>query len=398
MLKFLEYTGADATKMELRAVETAEFLSFGDKLFDSVNGSSKFNRSGKILRTSVDVKEEENVHTQFWKEAIKILDSTYCVNSTKRVVPPTIKNWKITLKNLLLLRTSLKSHGFNSFKPRLLNQDPLENFFGKIRQRGQRFINPTCSAFGQFYKSLLVNNLVSKHSVGSNCEDDNSNILLPLQKFIEQVLIQTFCRQCILIFLFFTNKFHYLQGLSKSKIMEQTETLELTIPEDFNQLKPLEEAAVAYVGGYIVKTKFTLKQCHTCCYNVLRRDNEDIGYLEDITKSKDLGGVQRKRLTYCNKPFIINLLKVYNIVRYILNIAPSAKGLLICITNVLYKHIDFNFKECSHTDNLFKSILHDFTKVLIYNYFNGVNNILNGKDNRKLPDVCPELFKEARKK
>ncbi|KAJ8911121.1 hypothetical protein NQ315_003296 [Exocentrus adspersus] len=103
------------------------------------------------------------------------------------MTPPTIKNWKRTLHNLLLLQTVLRKHGFTCFRPRFLNQDPLENFFGQIRQRGHPFVNPTCSAFGLFYKSLLVNNLVSKHSLGSNCEDDKLSILVPLQNFIQQV-------------------------------------------------------------------------------------------------------------------------------------------------------------------------------------------------------------------
>lgn len=58
---------------------------------------------------------------------------------------------------------------------RTFNQDPLENFFSSIRSYGIKNINPTCSSFLASYKSLLVNNFVSYHSDGANCEDDISD-------------------------------------------------------------------------------------------------------------------------------------------------------------------------------------------------------------------------------
>ncbi|KAJ8911123.1 hypothetical protein NQ315_003298, partial [Exocentrus adspersus] len=71
----------------LRATDTAEFLSFGDKLFDSVNGCSIFNKSGKTLKTRVDLTRAENVHRQFWKDAIQIFDSMHYLDNDKIVVP-----------------------------------------------------------------------------------------------------------------------------------------------------------------------------------------------------------------------------------------------------------------------------------------------------------------------
>lgn len=71
-------------------------------------------------------------------------------------------------------------------KTRNINQDPLENFFGMIRSHNRRNLNPTCSNFESSFKTLLINNLTGKHSIGNNCEEDtNKKILFSLQYFVE---------------------------------------------------------------------------------------------------------------------------------------------------------------------------------------------------------------------
>ena len=70
--------------------------------------------------------------------------------------------------------------------PRSFNQDPVENFFSSIRSHGVRNNNPTCSSFESSTKSLIINNLVSAHSVGANCESDESvGMLSNLKSFLD---------------------------------------------------------------------------------------------------------------------------------------------------------------------------------------------------------------------
>ncbi|XP_044742016.1 uncharacterized protein LOC123302987 [Chrysoperla carnea] len=149
--------------------------------------------------------------------------------------PPTFKNWVFTLENLILPTNTLKDLGIETLVPRFLNQDPLENFFGKVRQRGSRWSNPSCHAFGPFYKSLLVTNLVSKHSVGGNCEDDGSELLIPLQTFILQ---------------------------SENQERGEAEITAVEIPSEVlsHILNDLEKNAIAYVGGCILKN-IKIKKC-----------------------------------------------------------------------------------------------------------------------------------------
>ncbi|MBV2145392.1 MAG: hypothetical protein KTM48_01440, partial [Wolbachia endosymbiont of Pissodes strobi] len=159
-------TENETLTMDKSAAETASLLEFLDKLFDSLNGSS-FNPSpGKNLRSGVT---KSSPHKQFWLDALGILRTFRYRRNNMDFVPPSLRNLIRTLKNFQKVFQVLTDTGFSHIMPRTFNQDPLENFFGKMRQRGHRNINPTATEFIAFYKSLLVNGLTSKHSVGGNC-------------------------------------------------------------------------------------------------------------------------------------------------------------------------------------------------------------------------------------
>ncbi|CAH1382042.1 unnamed protein product [Tenebrio molitor] len=91
-----------------------------------------------------------------------------------KLITPSIKNWAHNIRACIYLRSKLFSLGFKRFAMRNFNQDPIENFFSCIRSHGVRNTNPNCSAFITTFKSLLVNNLVSRRSIGANCEEDES--------------------------------------------------------------------------------------------------------------------------------------------------------------------------------------------------------------------------------
>lgn len=155
-----------------KARGTADFLLFGDKLFDSVNGSLIDPEHGKSLRCAV---KEDSPHVDFWYEAIQVLQTVKYVPSGKSdYVPPTIKNWISTLHGFIYIWKKLKEVGFQYLLPRNLNQDPLENFFGCVRSHGVRNVNPSCDSFISSFKSLIINNFMSAHSPASNCEKDES--------------------------------------------------------------------------------------------------------------------------------------------------------------------------------------------------------------------------------
>jgi hypothetical protein len=168
-----------------KAVDTADLLLFFDKLFDSVNGSAQLPPPGKNLRCVVTQKSE---HISFWQSCLPIISSMYFTGEHSGVSkPPCLKNWVFSLRGLIYLTPKLFSANLTKFAPRCFNQDPVENFFSCIRNYGFRNTNPTCSSFITSCKSLIVNNFVSPHSAGANCESDESiGSLDNLRNFVEQ--------------------------------------------------------------------------------------------------------------------------------------------------------------------------------------------------------------------
>ncbi|KAI4468043.1 e3 sumo-protein ligase [Holotrichia oblita] len=153
------------------AGDTADFLLFFDKLFDSLNASTINVVEGKELRGAVT---NTSPHVEFWQYAVRYLENIKFFNR-KASQPPSVKNFIFTIKRIMYLRTTLSTTTNAKFLcTRHINQDPLENFFGCIRNHGARNINPTCHSFLLSLKTLLINNFLSPHSPGANCEEDDT--------------------------------------------------------------------------------------------------------------------------------------------------------------------------------------------------------------------------------
>ncbi|KAK9710416.1 Transposase protein [Popillia japonica] len=175
------------------ASDTADFLLFFDKVFNSINGSTIKPQNGKFLRCAVTSSSD---HMEFWNEAVRVLSTIKFLKEVTKAdgrkvitsVPPSIKNWISTLEGFKKIWKKLSDLGFEYLCPRNLNQDPLENFFGCIRSHGVRNITTTVASFISSYKSLIVNNFASPHSPGANCEEDNSDDALDsLKNFIYKI-------------------------------------------------------------------------------------------------------------------------------------------------------------------------------------------------------------------
>lgn len=160
-----------------------KFWIFLNKLFDSVNAHEI--KSNTPLRAAVT---ERSAHHSFWYSAIKELTNIKFIDkkTKKRVSAPSLNNWITTIKGFQKLWATVKKAGIKYLKTRNINQDPLENFFRMVRSHNRRNINPTCTNFESSFKTLLINNLTSKHNIGNNCEEDkNKKILFSLQHFVE---------------------------------------------------------------------------------------------------------------------------------------------------------------------------------------------------------------------
>ncbi|KAL1492252.1 hypothetical protein ABEB36_012729 [Hypothenemus hampei] len=165
--------------------DTAGAILFFNHLFDSVNGHSLKSKEAP-LRIAITDKTK---HIDFWEKAIKQLEEMRFVDKTTGKPlynSPTIRNWIQTIRGFQQLWCTLKERGFKTLRPRNINQDPLENFFGQIRTFGRANRNPTCAQFGTYYKALLITNLTTKSSNKTNCEENfNGELLVSLKSIFE---------------------------------------------------------------------------------------------------------------------------------------------------------------------------------------------------------------------
>lgn len=161
-----------------------------------------------------------------------------------------------------------------------------------------------------------------------------------------------------------------------------------------NILKDLEKNAIAYVGGGYILKNIKVKKCGVCKHNVFLQQEEENEFL-NFVREKEFGGAVVTRLNYINSQFLFNMTKVYNISKFILKNDPNKKHLLKVIT--VFQNVNFNFVECSHSTKLKFNIVHNFCKLIVFNYFNGFNSILAGKDLRSLPFDSSSLYKIAKK-
>ena len=157
----------------------------------------------------------------------------------------------ILFTGLKAIFTFLHSKGIKSILPRNLNQDTLENFFGSSRIMGCRNNNPSCTSFSASYKKLILNNLMSTHSPGSNCEDDlATSCLTSYQHLFDNTTLE--------------------QGKgndSNSEVAKIVVSAETTTDSLIGQPEDVQNLTVqihTYISGYIIKklNKIFFKNCN----------------------------------------------------------------------------------------------------------------------------------------
>ena len=136
------------------AIGTAEFLSKFDALFDCVNSSTI--KSTKELKCALT---NTTSHLSFLKEMynfiakLKVFDGNVDVTGRIRC----LKGWLVSINAITLIWTHLQEkHAFKFLLTRRLNTDPLENFFGSIRQQGGNSDSPTPIQFTRTFSNLLI--------------------------------------------------------------------------------------------------------------------------------------------------------------------------------------------------------------------------------------------------
>ena len=91
---------------------------------------------------------------------------------------------QVTINAIIQLWDKLQGASLSCLCTRRLNRDPLENFFGSIRQQGGNSDNPTPIQSCRAYRKLFYRNLF-QHSAG-NCAEDLDDILVSPKSYSEK--------------------------------------------------------------------------------------------------------------------------------------------------------------------------------------------------------------------
>lgn len=231
------------------ALGTAQFVSKIDTIFDCCNSLSS--RDPKFCRRPFS---HSSPHMHEITTGIDFFESLKAINrqtgEDRTSYLKCLNGWIITLKAISLLWRKLYSEGIASFLiTRQLNQDPLENFFGSIRQQGGNNDNPTPIQFQRAYKKLFHSNLLQVNT--GNCEDDIDESLVKLAN---------------------------IKDTSPPDLTMTTNSLQLVTPDYRNeqfQNRMLAENAITYVSGYLLRKTFLKHTCNLCKSTLVDDDSYD---------------------------------------------------------------------------------------------------------------------------
>ena len=164
-------TYVETNQLPIESIPTADFVKKINDLFDCFNSTSVFHPN-KYKRALND----DTVHKKYLNEMVNFIRSWNIGNISNQMFKFN-KGWIVSINSLLMLWDDLKAEGFKFILTRRLNQDPLENYFGKIRMGGGCNTDPPITVFGNIVRKLMFTSLLEPPS-GKNCEDDMDMFLI----------------------------------------------------------------------------------------------------------------------------------------------------------------------------------------------------------------------------
>lgn len=337
------------------AEETANFIDRVDKLFDILNSSQtspskKYNAAFKALPYQMDFLTE---CLDFFTK-LEVRNKKKNINITKKV--KFIKCLQISINSIIQLFNYLNNTaGFDYLFSRRLNQDCLENHFGKIRRENGNCFNPTPIQFIRTFKKLQCVNLLN--SGAENCEADWDSILL---------------------------KFEDLQDvLPEEPEIDISRKRENDIINNANYSKEdiLQTNFVRYICGYIFKKSLQVHSCELCLKYSKEHDKlEDSSYFCFLkayeNKNNDFFG----NLTMPSDTFVEFIIQIEGLFQkhfedFITSSAIIGKYLKLC-ENIPYSH------PCDNFPKIFAVKL--YLRVRMYYTLKNINNNFRNINKNKL--------------
>lgn len=237
-------TCRDVGAIDSTAEGTIKLIRIMNNVFDFLNSSIRFGSteyqhafSGTVLQISF-LKEMMNFFA-----SLKLISPKTGKDATPRV--KFLEGFQITLKSILLLFEDLKSEGYSYIMTRRLNQDCLENLFGRVRTRNGNSTEPTSWQLVSAFRKIFFITII-KHSKQGNCSDDLSDILLEGNNLYPSLA---------------SDEQQSTSSEQLTKVPEVSQQGEINsntpiAPADYNAFDFPEKNALVYTCGYLLKKCF----------------------------------------------------------------------------------------------------------------------------------------------
>lgn len=171
-------TYAEFNILPSSAMATSEFVAKFDCLFDLLNSCER-SREDKPYTNAF---KGEGYQLDYLNEMSLLISSIEVFDSNERDVTNKfsfLRGWRITIGAVREIWNGVKDiDGVKSMYTRRLNQDPLENFFGEIRNSCGKNTTPTIPQFVAAYKNQLYKPLLKNRDGKGNCEVDDDRVLV----------------------------------------------------------------------------------------------------------------------------------------------------------------------------------------------------------------------------
>lgn len=364
---------------------TAKLVLFIDELFDSVNGSP--GQSKGKLRCAV---KKNSPHREFWQEAVKKLKNIKYIDTLSKLAMragkpryvrvPSLEGWITTLNSFLGLSKLLFSkYEVEYFYPRFINQDPLENFFGRVRAMNYRNVNPDANQFMYSFKSLVIANILSPQSKFANCEDDDGETLIDLGYMFSSVEDNKENEENIS-----TNA----PPPSLSSITQNRTNFE----KESVITEKIKVQTSAYTAGYMCRKMTKKFECAACKNTYTAKDEEGI---HELIRLREYKRLKHKNLAYPNG----KLLRLYSDTAQIIHNYLNAECHKKCIKKklkfIIGKRCDMSWLGCKAHHTIKTFFINLIIRLHVHNWCNIINKILNGKVEEKYIVKMHSIHKAA---
>ncbi|KAF0306397.1 Transposable element P transposase [Amphibalanus amphitrite] len=260
------YADLDILPPESR--ETAAALLKLNDLLDVLNSSSRLAKCFHKRAISQIKPVTAEKHLQLLREADQWLGKWVVGDGSVRV--HSIGGLRQTIRGVQSVWDRCVEAGCEFLCTRRLNQDPLENMFGMIRQRGGCMDNPDPTQFRHGYKHVVINHMMAAPPT-ANCEADSDGLIVGLNMTAarpERASARPMARL-----------------RSDDRVMPEPKVV-LDVPVD-----EVTANCLSYVAGYLVHKANVV--CRNCERALVRVDSEVRATADVLTALKSHTGVTK---------------------------------------------------------------------------------------------------------